>query len=517
MGFAESQLKRKREENRMQNETCLKISHLCKSFPGVRALDDVSVEFYKGEVHALLGENGAGKSTLCKILSGAYSKDSGTLEFDGVEYAGFTPATSKKTGIGMIYQELNLVPYLSVYENIFIGKEIRKKNGISVDKKAMIKKTKEIMDSLEIKIDPTIRVDKLTVAYRQLVEIMKAVSEVVKLLIMDEPTAPLMNQEVEMLFQLIDRLKKQGITIIYISHRIEELYRVADRVTVMRDGQVIQTFNMQEAERSELIKVMVGREIGETYPSKKGLTFGEVVLSADHLCSKKVHDVSLAVRAGEVLGLAGLVGAGRTETARLIFGADHMDSGTIKIRGKEVKINTPADAIKQGVCLIPEDRKGQGVLLKMSVGENITIVKAPEISRFLTINKRKALEISKEYVDAMRIKTPSIEQKTLLLSGGNQQKVALAKWMAVNTDIIIFDEPTRGIDIHAKQEIYEMIDQLRRQGKAIIMISSELPELIGMSNRIVVLYEGHYSGEITREEDMTQEKILDLASGGGVL
>lgn len=501
----------------MQNETCLKISHLCKSFPGVRALDDINIEFYKGEVHALLGENGAGKSTLCKILSGAYSKDSGILEFDGVEYAGFTPASSKETGIGMIYQELNLVSYLTVYENVFLGKEIRKRDGISVDKKAMIRRTKEIMDSLEIKIDPTVRVDKLTVAYRQLVEIMKAVSEDVKLLIMDEPTAPLMNQEVEMLFRLIDRLKKQGITIIYISHRMEELYRIADRVTVMRDGKVIQTLNMKEAKRAELIKIMVGREIGETYPSKEGLTFGSVVLSAEHLCSKKVHDVSLSVRAGEVLGLAGLVGAGRTETARLIFGADAKSSGVIKIKGKEVKINTPGDAIRQGICLIPEDRKGQGVLLKMSVGENITIVKAPEISRFLTISKRRVKEISAEYVEAMRIKTPSLEQKTLLLSGGNQQKVALAKWMAVNTDIIIFDEPTRGIDVHAKQEIYEMIDRLRRQGKAIIMISSELPELIGISNRIMVLYEGNYAGEITREEDMTQEKILNLASGGGKL
>lgn len=499
----------------MQNETCLKISHLCKSFPGVKALDDVNVEFYKGEVHALLGENGAGKSTLCKILSGAYGKDSGTLEFNGIEYAGFTPASSKKTGIGMIYQELNLVPYLTVYENIFLGKEIRKKDGISVDKRKMIEKTKEIMESLEIKIEPTVRVDKLTVAYRQLVEIMKAVSEDVKLLIMDEPTAPLMNQEVEMLFRLIDRLKRQGITIIYISHRIEELYRVADRVTVMRDGKVIQTLNMKKAERAELIKIMVGREIGETYPQKKDTNFGEEVLTAENLCSTKVHNISLTVRAGEVLGLAGLVGAGRTETARLIFGADVKSSGKIKIRGKEVKIKTPKDAIRYGVCLIPEDRKGQGVLLKMSVGENITIVKAPEISRFFTINRRKVKEISNEYVNAMRIKTPSIDQKTLLLSGGNQQKVALAKWMAVNTDIIIFDEPTRGIDVHAKQEIYEMIDDLRRQGKAIIMISSELPELIGMSNRIMVLYEGHYAGEITSEEDMTQEKILNLASGGG--
>ena len=499
----------------MRNDVCLRISHLCKGFPGVRALDDVSIEFYKGEVHALLGENGAGKSTLCKILSGAYTKDSGKIEFDGVEYSGFTPMTSKKAGIGMIYQELNLVPYLSVYENIFLGKEVRKKDGITLDKKTMIQKTSELLETLDIRLDPTMRVDRLTVAYRQLVEIAKAISENVRLLIMDEPTAPLMNQEVEMLFGLIQRLKSQGITIIYISHRIEELFRVADRVTVMRDGCVCQTFLTAEAKRSELIKVMVGREVGETYPEKSHSTIGEEFLSAEHLCSKKVHDVSLTVHRGEVLGIAGLVGAGRTETVRLIFGADPMLSGTVKIQGKKVKIHNPGDAIPQGICLIPEDRKGQGVLLKMTVGENITIVKAPQISRFFTVNHKKEQKISDQYIKALRIKTPSAAQKTVLLSGGNQQKVALAKWLAVNTDIIIFDEPTRGIDVHAKQEIYEMIDTLRREGKAIIMISSELPELIGMSNRIIVLYEGSYAGEIRREEEMTQENILNLASGGG--
>lgn len=499
----------------MKNETCLKISHLYKSFPGVKALEDISLELYKGEVHALLGENGAGKSTLCKILSGAYVKDSGTLEFDGVQYDGFTPASSQKAGICMIYQELNLVPYLTVYENIFLGKEIRKKDGITLDKKAMIRAAKELMDSLNIHIDPQITVNKLTVAYRQLVEITKAISENAKLLIMDEPTAPLMNQEVQILFELIHRLKSKGITIVYISHRIEELFEVADRVTVMRDGCVINTLPMGSVTRAELIRQMVGREIGETYPAKSPCS-GKIVFSAEHLCSSKVHDVSIYVREGEVLGLAGLVGAGRTETARLIFGADAKTSGTIKIRDKVVDIKKPGDAIKHGICLIPEDRKGQGVLLKMTVGENITIIKAPEISKLLTISPKKARKISNEYVSALDIKTPSIAQKAILLSGGNQQKVALSKWLAVNTDIIIFDEPTRGIDIHAKQEFYEIIDDLRKQGKAVIMISSELPELIGMSNRIVVLYEGNYVGEIDREEDMTQENILNMASGGGI-
>lgn len=499
----------------MKNETCLKISHLYKSFPGVKALEDISLELYKGEVHALLGENGAGKSTLCKILSGAYVKDSGTLEFDGVQYDGFTPASSQKAGICMIYQELNLVPYLTVYENIFLGKELRRKDGITLDKKAMIRQAKELMESLNIHIDPQTTVNKLTVAYRQLVEITKAISENAKLLIMDEPTAPLMNQEVQILFELIHRLKEKGITIVYISHRIEELFEVADRVTVMRDGCVIDTLPMASVTRPELIRLMVGREIGETYPEKAPCT-GEIVFSAEHLCSPKVHDVSIHVRAGEVLGLAGLVGAGRTETARLIFGADSKTSGTIKIRNKVVDIKKPSDAIKNGICLIPEDRKGQGVLLKMTVAENITIIKAPEISRLLTISPKKARDISNEYVSALDIKTPSIAQKAILLSGGNQQKVALSKWLAVNTDIIIFDEPTRGIDIHAKQEFYEIIDDLRRKGKAVIMISSELPELIGMSNRIVVLYEGNYVGEIDREEDMTQENILNMASGGGI-
>ena len=499
----------------MKNETCLKISHLYKSFPGVQALKDISLELYKGEVHALLGENGAGKSTLCKILSGAYVKDSGVLVFDGVEYDGFTPASSQKAGICMIYQELNLVPYLTVYENIFLGKEIRKKDGITLDKKAMIRATKELMDSLNIHIDPQITVNKLTVAYRQLVEITKAISENAKLLIMDEPTAPLMNQEVAILFDLIHRLKSRGITIVYISHRIEELFEVADRVTVMRDGCVIDTLPMGSVVRADLIRQMVGREISETYPPKTPCK-GRIILSAEHLCSSKVHDVSIYVREGEVLGLAGLVGAGRTETARLIFGADGKTSGTIKIRDKVVDIKNPKDAIKNGICLIPEDRKGQGVLLKMTVGDNITIIKAPEISKLLTINAKKARKISNEYISALDIKTPSIAQKAILLSGGNQQKVALSKWLAVNADVILFDEPTRGIDIHAKQEFYEIIDNLRKQGKAVIMISSELPELIGMSNRIVVLYEGNYIGEIDREEDMTQENILNMASGGGI-
>lgn len=497
----------------MQNDTCLKISHLYKKFPGVNALTDINLELKKGEVHALLGENGAGKSTLCKILSGAYSKDSGTIEFDGQEYDSFTPITSKNAGIGMIYQELNLIPYLTVYENIFLGKEIRKKDNFSLDKKAMIKETEKLLQSLNISINPQAVVNKLSVAYRQLVEITKAVSMNAKLLIMDEPTAPLMNQEVEMLFRLIGKLKSQGITIIYISHRMEELFAVTDRVTVMRDGCVIGTYYTKNVTRAQLIKEMVGRELGESYPDKTNNP-GKVMLSAEHLCSSKVHDISFEVREGEVLGLAGLVGAGRTETVRLLFGADAMNSGTIKIRGNTVKIKNPKDAIKYGLCLIPEDRKGQGVLLKMSVEDNISIVKAPEISKFLTINTKKTLSLAEQYIDALEIKTPSVEQKAMLLSGGNQQKVALAKWLAVNSDIIIFDEPTRGIDVNAKQEFYEIIDDLRKQGKAVIIISSELPELIGMSNRIVVLYEGRVTGEISDPEEMTQENILNLASGG---
>lgn len=489
----------------------LTVKHLTKTFPGVKALSDASVEFYAGEVHALLGENGAGKSTLCKILAGAYGADSGSIFLNEKEYKGFTPAEAKKNGIGMIYQEFNLVPALSVYENIFLGKELKK--GIMLDRADMIQETRKVFERLKISLDPTWKVRELSIAYQQLVEIGKAIYENAKILIMDEPTAPLTEQEVGVLFDIIRDLKKQGITIIYISHRIEELFEVAERVTVMCDGRVVRTLKTAETNRKELVSLMVGRELGESYPAKGGCRPGEELLQVSHLNTSKLKDISFAVRSGEILGFAGLVGAGRTEVARAIFGADPRISGEISVRGKTLNIKTPADAIRAGICLIPEDRKGQGVHLHLSVRDNITLPKIKDLSKWMMIQPAQERKLIDQYILTLEIKTPSETQLVNNLSGGNQQKVVLAKWLAVNCDIMIFDEPTRGIDVGAKQEIYQLMESLRQEGKAIIMISSELPELIGMSDRIAVMHEGKINGILSGTE-ATQSAILELASGG---
>lgn len=490
----------------------LEIKNVSKSFPGVKALDDVSINFKPGEVHALLGENGAGKSTLCKILSGAHTMDSGEILVHGLKFKGVDPVSAKKEGIGIVYQELMLVPQLTVYENIFLGKEI--KNGPNIDRKAMIKASHDIFERMKIKLDPTLLVNDLSVAYRQLVEISKAVAEEAKILILDEPTAPLMNKEVELLFKLIQEIKKQGVTIIYISHRIEELFEISDRVTIMRDGKTIKTVETKNTNRRELVSLEVGRELGEDYPLKSGGTIGEVTLEVKSLSTSKLRDISFRLHRGEILGFAGLVGAGRTEIARAVFGADKIDAGEIFVNGAKIKLKKPTDAIAKGLSLIPEDRKGQGVLLKMTVKENISLVVLRKISKALSVNRKRDKEIADDYINKLSIKTPTIDQVANNLSGGNQQKVALAKWLANDSDILIFDEPTRGIDVKAKQEIYTLMDDLRKQGKAIMMISSEMPELIGMSNRIITMYEGRITGELTEEEMMTQDRILDMASGG---
>ncbi|WP_294148421.1 sugar ABC transporter ATP-binding protein [uncultured Clostridium sp.] len=489
----------------------LTVRNLTKTFPGVKALNDASIEFYPGEVHALLGENGAGKSTLCKILSGAYGADSGEIYIDGRQYQGFTPSEAKKAGIGIIYQEFNLVPALSVYENLFLGKEIR--NGIMLKRSEMIRRTKEVFDRLKVSLDPVRPVGELSIAYQQLVEIGKAIYENAKILIMDEPTAPLTGQEVGVLFEIIRDLKRQGITIIYISHRIEELFELAEKVTVMCDGRVIRTLNTAETTRRELVSLMVGRELGESYPEKGDSCTGETALQVSHLTTGKLKDVSFEVRAGEILGFAGLVGAGRTEIARAVFGADVRTSGEISVHGRPVPIRTPSDAIRAGICLIPEDRKGQGIHLHLSVRNNISLTRVKSLSRFMMVQRGKEQKLIDQYIHALEIKTPSDAQLTDHLSGGNQQKVVLSKWLAANCNIMIFDEPTRGIDVGAKQEIYQLMANLRREGKAIIMISSELPELIGMSDRIMVMHEGRLSGFLSGSE-VTQSAILELASGG---
>lgn len=495
----------------MDNNIVLKMEKICKYYPGVTALDHVDFELRKGEVHALLGENGAGKSTLCKIIAGAQPMDDGSYCLDGEQIRTLTPQSAKDKGVSMIYQEFNLVPYLKVYENMFLGKEIER--GIYADKRAMIRKTREVFERFHIEIDPNSRISDLSNAYKQQVEIAKAVLENAKVLIMDEPTAPLGNREVENLFEMIRTLKSEGVSIIYISHRLEELFEISDRITVMRDGQYIETLNTKDTNKSALVKLMVGRDLSEDYP-QRSTPIGEEVLRVEHLSTveTKLHDVSFTLHKGEILGFAGLVGAGRTEVMRALFGADHRSSGTVYVGGKQVEILRPIDAIHHGIALIPEDLKGQGVSLTLSIRENISLVMLHTLQSFLRISRKKERTLVDSYMNALAVKAPSMEQLTKNLSGGNQQKVVVAKWLATNADIIILDEPTRGIDIGAKYEIYLIMNRLVKEGKSIIMISSEMPELIGMSDRIIVMHQGSVSGELTKEE-VSQERILEMASG----
>ena len=492
-------------------EVILQLNGITKQYPGVLALNDVSISFEKGEVHALLGENGAGKSTLIKVLAGAIEPNGGKIIINDKEFEHMTPSIAQENGIGVIYQEFNLVSSLSIADNIFLGSEIR--NGVIRNKKAMLKKSNELLKSLGIDIDPATLVKDLAVAYQQIVEIVKAVSKDVKVLIMDEPSAPLTNNEVEAMFKLIDILKKKGTTIIYISHRIEELFAISDRVSVLRDGEYIDTKVTSETKRDELIGLMVGRFATEQFPERDS-EIGKKVLEVKNLYADNyLRDISFDLHKGEILGFAGLVGAGRTELARAIFGADKKQYGEVIIDGKSVDIKSPRHAKKLGVALLPEDRKKQGVLLKMSVGDNITLASIKRLlSRGVIDKKKEASEVS-EYIKKLRIKTPTSKQLVKNLSGGNQQKVALAKWLSANSNILIFDEPTRGIDVGAKHEIYLLMNELVKNGNAIIMISSELPEIIGMSDRIIVMSEGMLVGEISTHE-ATQDKIMDMASGG---
>lgn len=494
----------------MENNTLLKLINITKEYPGVQALNKVSLEFEKGEVHALLGENGAGKSTLIKVLSGAIIPNAGRIIYQDKEYECMTPALAQNMGIGVIYQEFNLVPSLTIADNIFLGDEIRK--GIIRNKKMMLKKSEELLKSLEIDIDPSMLISDLSVAYQQIVEIAKAVAKNVKVLIMDEPSAPLTNNEVDAMFKLVRKLKEQGVTIIYISHRLEELFEISDRVTVLRDGEYIDTKSTKDTNKKELINLMVGRPLTEQYPQRY-VQISDVMLGVkDLFAGDFLKNINFQVRKGEIVGLSGLVGAGRTELARAIFGADERQKGNIYIDGKEININSPKDAIKNGIALIPEDRKKQGVLLKMSIAHNITFASIKKLSKNTVINKKEEKELVEKCIKKLQIKTPSAAQLVKNLSGGNQQKVVLAKWLAAYSNIIIFDEPTRGIDVGAKYEIYTLMNRLVKNGKAVIMISSEMPELLGMSDRILVMHEGEMVGELSKEE-ATQDLIMHLASG----
>jgi ribose transport system ATP-binding protein len=494
----------------MAEDFILRLENITKTYPGVTALSGVSLDLRRGEVHALVGENGAGKSTLIKTCSGAVEPDSGSIVINGAAFKKMSPKLSVENGIAVIYQEFNLVDELSVAENIFLGKAPRK-NGVRVDRKAMEERAREIFKNLAIDINPAGLVRDLTVGYQQLVEIAKAIAENAKILIMDEPSAPLTNAETAKLFEMVDRLKAEGVTIIYISHRLDEIFRLSDRVTIMRDGHKIETVNTSDTNVERLVTSMVGRTLTETYPARKTPARGETLFEARGLVGNGLKDISFSVRRGEVLGFAGLIGAGRTELAELVFGVARRSAGELLFKGAPFAPRTPRDAIDAGVALVPEDRKRQGALLEVNIKGNISIPILRRISKLSVVNKKREDTIAGEFKESMRIKTPDLLQKIKNLSGGNQQKVIIAKWLATEPELIILDEPTRGIDVGAKHEIYKLINELVENGKTILMISSEMEELMGMSDRLIVLAEGRISGEIARE-DFSQERIMSFAS-----
>lgn len=488
---------------------CLQLNEITKIYPGVVALDKVSFEVMPGEIHALVGENGAGKSTLIKTCSGAVIPSQGEIVVNGKEFSSMTPKLSEENGIAVIYQEFNLVGELSVAENIFLGRAIRK--GLVIDMSAMVEEAEKIFKQFEIDIDPTGLVKNLTVGYQQIVEIAKAISLKAKILIMDEPTAPLTKGETEHLFNMVDKLKSSGVTIIYISHRMDEIFRLSDRITVLRDGNKITTLKTKDTNWDELVKLMVGRELKETFPERNALIKDEVLLELNGLTGNGVKDISFKVRKGEVLGFAGLIGAGRTELAELIFGYKPIEKGEIIFKGKNFVPNSPRYAIDNGIALLPEDRKKLGALLDFDIKGNISSAILPRISKFSVVNKKNEIEKANYYKKSIRIKAPDLFEKMKNLSGGNQQKVIIAKWLASEPELLIFDEPTRGIDVGAKYEIYKLMNALVEQGQTILMISSEMEEVIGMSDRIIVLSEGRITGELEKSE-FSQEKILNLAS-----
>ena len=491
----------------------LEMRNIVKKFPGVLALNHVNLKVKKGEVHALLGENGAGKSTLMKILSGAYQKDEGEILIDGNPVEINSAQDSQKLNISIIYQELNLTEQLTVAENIFMGRQIMK-NSFMVDWKAMYEESQKILDDLGIEINSHTLVRDLGVAHKQMVEVAKALSINSRILVMDEPTAPLTNREIETLFSTIRMLKSRGVSIIYISHRLEEVMEVCDRCTIMRDGQNVTEMNVADTNLDEIIKYMVGRELKEKFP-KIHVEPGKERLRVDRInAGKQVKNISLSARGGEILGIAGLVGAGRTETARAIFGMDRKDSGDIYVDGEKVEINQPLDAIKAGIGFVTEDRKGEGLVLSMPISQNITLASLEKLGTAAHMSLGKEKETVVDYIGKLNIKTPSHMQLARNLSGGNQQKVVLAKWLLSDSRVIIFDEPTRGIDVGAKIEVYNIINTLVKAGVAVIMISSELPEILGMSDRVAVMHQGEITGVFDNDGTLTQEKILYYATGG---
>ncbi len=491
----------------------VEMTDISKSFPGVHALDGASFDLRAGEVHGLVGENGAGKSTLMKVLAGIYRRDSGIIKVKGSAVEINTPRAAQDLGISIIHQELNLMGHLSVAQNIFIGREPRRGLPFWLDEKALNRKAAELFAELHIRLDPRARVSGLAVAQQQMVEIAKALSHSSDVLIMDEPTAALTETEIDELFRITSHLRELGHGIVHISHRLEELKQITNRVTVMRDGRYIDTADTADTTIGQIISMMVGRTIFEEAPELPEQPNPEVVLEVRNLeRAGAIHDVSFQLHRGEILGVAGLVGAGRTEVMRAVFGADPHDSGEILVHGEPVTIRTPSDAVRHGIGYLSEDRKRFGLALKMDVEANVVMASLAKFTGKLgRISFGRTRAVALEHVESLSIKTPSVGQRTKNLSGGNQQKVVIAKWLTADTEILIFDEPTRGIDVGAKSEIYRLLNDLARQGKAIIMISSELPEILRMSHRVLVMCEGRITGELEAGE-ATQERIMTFAT-----
>ena len=484
----------------------LEMRDIVKRFPGVLALNGVSLKVYEGEAMALLGENGAGKSTLMKCLTGVYQRDEGSILYNGREIAYTNARQAQDDGIAIIHQELNLIPRMKVYENIFLGREVKKKGG-ALDKKYMYEKSAELLREIRINISPNALISSLSIAQQQMVEIAKALLMDAKVIVMDEPTDALPDEEVESLFNIIRELKKKNKGIVYISHRLNEIFEICDRATILRDGQFIAEKLVSELDQPSLISMMVGRTLDQQFPYEP-MPLGDVVLSVKGLTNNLVRDISFEVRSGEVLGIIGLVGAGRTELAQTIYGLHEWTEGEILLKGKPIHPANPNQAIRHGIYYMTEDRKRNGLVLIMDVRKNISLSALDKITTFGKVDVKKERAICADFIEKINVKTPSQNQRVRNLSGGNQQKVVLSKALMTEPDVLILDEPTRGIDVGAKKEIYMLINQLKERGKAIIMISSEMPEILGMSDRVLVLHEGRCKGELSREE-ATQEKIME--------
>jgi len=493
-------------------EFLLEMRDITKRFPGVLALNKTQLQLRPGEVHCLVGENGAGKSTMMKILAGAQPMDAGEIILDGQAIQINSPHHAQELGISMIYQEFNLSPFLSVAENIFLGREPRLGRSPFIDWKRLYREAREILGRIRVELDVKRPVNELSVAQQQMVEIAKALSVNAKIIVMDEPSATLTDHELAALFDLIRTLRRQGIGLIYISHRLEEIAEIGSRVTVMRDGEYVGTHDVCDVDREQIIRMMVGRELKDEFP-KQTFTRGEERLRVEALSREGAfHDVSFSLNTGEIVGLTGLVGAGRTEVARVIFGADRKTAGQLYLDGKPVAVRSPQEAIRHGIGLLTEDRKNQGLVLGMTVRENTTLSNLNKLVWGPFVDRKRERAVAQQYVKELQIKTPSIEQVAQNLSGGNQQKVVLAKWLFTGSKVLIFDEPTRGIDVGAKVEIYKLMNALVERGVAVLVISSELPEVLGMCDRILVMHEGRLSGELARSE-ATQERIMHLATG----